>query len=71
MASFVTKPTVTITASVANTTSKIALSGITSNREITPDTAKTQIDKLLNVVGKSVITAGMLRTQTEEAVTNG
>lgn len=59
-----------ITAQVADSTEKVSINGVTAD-STTVENAKSQIDKLLNIVNKSVYTAGMTRTIIQEATENG
>ena len=59
--------TVKINAGITGSTNTISINGITS-QAFTPETAKTQIDKFLDIVGISVKTNKMKRIRTEEAV---
>lgn len=58
--------TAKITATLTGTTNRITFDGTTAETP-TPENAKAQIDKILDVVGKSVTTAKMTRTITQEA----
>ena len=58
--------TTRITAKYTGATTSISMNGITAG-ETTPENAKTQIDKILDIVSKSVTTTGMIRTITQEA----
>jgi len=51
---------------ISGTTSKITIDGATT-ASTTPENAKAQIDKILNIVGKAIDTTGMTRTITQEA----
>lgn len=59
--------TVKITATITNSNNTISINGITSSA-FTPETAKIQIDKFLDIIGVSVNTNKMKRIRTEEAV---
>lgn len=65
--------TVKITAPIADSSSaqKIAFDGITSDSQITPEEAETQINKIFSIVDKSVSSYGMTRTAVQEATDNG
>lgn len=64
------KPAATIKARVTGTEDFISVPG--TNPTSTPDDAKTQIDKILALVGdKTVDIDGMTRTRTAEAIDNG
>ena len=67
MAVFASKPTVTVAAYETGTNQKLSISGITSDLSVTPDTAATQINKFLDIVGRSVGTLKMERTVKQEA----
>lgn len=58
--------TAKITAPLSGTTSTITIDGVTSG-VTTPENAKAQIDKILNIVGKSVTTSKMKQIITKEA----
>jgi len=60
--------TVKITATLTNTTNKISFNGVTNDDNLTPETAQTQINKILAIVGTSVSTSGMTKTITQEAI---
>ena len=63
---FVGRGTAKITGKLTGTTSSVSISGVTAN-STTPENAKAQIDKFLDIVGQSISTSGMTRTITEEA----
>ena len=63
---FTTIQTAKITAMLTGTTNTLTIDGVTSG-ETTPENAKTQIDKILNIVGKSVVTTKMKQIITREA----
>ena len=65
---FQDKPTCTITSYFTGSTNKIALSGINPSDTITPSEAATEINKFLEIVGKSVTTTKMERSIKQEAV---
>ena len=62
--------TTKITSKHSTSTDKISIDGITAGN-ITPEYAAEQINKLLNIIGLSVVTTGMTRTITQEATDNG
>ena len=67
---FTQTPVATIKAKITGTTDSVSVQG--TNPTSTPENAKTQIDKILALVGtKTVSTAGMTRTRFEEALDNG
>ena len=63
---FTSKNAAKITAKITGETSKVYFDGVTT-ATITPENAKAQIDKIMQTVSKTVDTAGMTRTLTEEA----
>jgi len=63
---FTEKFTSKISAQVTGSTEKITLDGLTI-AATTPENAKAQMDKILNIVNKAVNTSGMIRTITQEA----
>ena len=64
------KPVATIKAKITGTDDSVSVPG--TNPTATPDNAKTQIDKVLAVVGNKTVTVeGMTRTRTAEVVDNG
>ena len=60
------KPVATLKAQSATSTDMFTIHGVTT-ATTTPDNAATQVNKILGIVGKSVITDKMTRTITEEA----
>lgn len=58
--------TTKITAKFSDSTNSIAIGGVTAGTT-TPENAKTQIDKITGIFGRSVTTTGMKRTITQEA----
>ena len=67
---FTQKPTAIIWAKDGDTGEFISIGGITTGTT-TPENAKAQLDKILGIAGKSVLTSGMTRIRTEEATDNG
>ena len=67
---FTEKATAKIQAQITGTTNTMTIAG-TNATETDPENAATQINKLLDVVGKSVTTSGMVKIVEQEAVTNG
>ena len=67
---FTAKPASIIWAKDATTGEYVTINGIT-REATTPETAVAQINKLLDIGGKSVTAAGMVRIGTEEAKDNG
>lgn len=65
MAAFVSKPTATIKANYLGSSDGINLGGVNPNVD-TQETAATQINKVLAVVGKSVTTDKMTLTIVKE-----
>ncbi len=67
---FDTKQSAVIRAQLSNSTSIISIDGCTT-ASTTPENAATQINKLLDVGGKSiVVNEKMYRSSTEEAINN-
>ena len=64
---FETKTVAKIQASLGDNSSTITVDGVTSENT-TPENAKAQIDKILGIVGKSVLTTNMKQIITKEAV---
>ena len=64
---FTEKETAKIQAMLSGSTSSITIDGVTSGA-ITPENAKAQIDKILGIVGRSVVTPKMKQIITKEAV---
>lgn len=58
--------TTKITAKFTDSTKTVSMAGITA-QATTPENAKEQMDKILNVIGLNVTTTGMKRTITQEA----
>ena len=67
---FTQKPTAIIWAKDGDTGEFVSIGGITTGNT-TPENAKAQLDKILGIAGKSVLTSGMTRIRTEEATDNG
>lgn len=63
---FTTKKTAKFSGKITDSTEKITIDGLTTS-DTTPENAKTQIDKILNIVNKKIDTTGMTRTITQEA----
>lgn len=59
--------TAKIQAMLSGSTSTVTIDGVTSG-VTTPENAKAQIDKILNIVGRSVVTSKMKQIITKEAV---
>lgn len=65
---FQTKSTATLSSVIGGGINRrISFSGVTTE-EITPENAKTQIDRVMAIVNLSVLTTGMTRSLVEEAV---
>ena len=64
---FSEKETAKIQAYLFGTTNTITVDGVTSGAT-TPENAKAQIDKILNIVGRSVSAAKMRQIITKEAI---
>lgn len=64
---FTTKEYAKIQAQMSDSTNTITIDGVTSG-ETTPENAKAQIDKILNIVGRAVATTKMKQIVTKEAV---
>lgn len=67
---FTEKPTAIIWAKDGDTGEFVSIGGITTGAT-TVENAKAQLDKILGIVGKSVLVDGMTRIRTEEATNNG
>lgn len=63
---FTAKSFAKIQAMLTGSTSTLTIDGVTSG-ETTPENAKAQIDKILDIVGKSVVTTKMKQIITREA----
>ena len=68
---FVTKPVAKIQANLSDNFSTITVDGITADDTLTETTATTEINKVLDIVGKAVTSTGMKRILTQEVSTNG
>ena len=67
---FEEKPVATIKAKIAgSTTEEISVGGVTTGTT-TVDNAVAQINKILDIAGKSVQAGGMIRVRIEEATEN-
>lgn len=64
---FQAKGVAKLTAKYTGSQNTVTFHGITTANDLTPETAKTQADKILTIVGRSCVTTGMTRTRTEEA----
>lgn len=63
---FTDKFTAKFSGKITGSTESITIDGATATAT-TPENAKAQIDKILNIVGKAIDTAKMTRTITQEA----
>jgi len=63
---FTDKITAKFSGKITGSTEKITIDGATV-ASTTPENAKAQIDKILDIVGKAIDTTGMTRTITQEA----
>lgn len=63
---FATKEYAKIQAQFSGSVNTITVDGVTSG-ETTPENAKAQIDKILNIIGRSVATTKMKHIITKEA----
>lgn len=68
---FVTKPVAKIQANLTGTTTSIVVDGITAADTLDETTATTEINKVLDVVGKEITSTGMKRILTQEVSNNG
>ena len=66
MAVFETKPTAKIQAQLSGSTSTTTIDGVTAAASLTAENSVTQINKVLAVVGKSVVKAGIKRIIIQE-----
>ena len=65
MSTFQTKPTATVTANWYGQSGSVNVAGVTSGN-VTLEDAATHLNTLLDVVGKSVSSDGMIRTLKQE-----
>lgn len=56
---FTGKNVAKITAQYSGNQNTVTFSGVTTDANLTPENAKAQIDKILAIVGRSCVTAGM------------
>ena len=70
MATFVSEPVAKIQAQYSGSTSTITIDGVTAADSLTADNSVTQINKVLDVVGKSVVKTGIKRIITQKEATN-
>lgn len=66
MATFVSEPTAKIQAQLSGSTSTITIDGVTAADSLTADNSVTQINKVLDVVGKAVVKTGIKRIITQK-----
>ena len=72
MAVFENKPTAKIQAYLSGTTTTTTIDGVTAAASLTAENSVSQINKVLDVVGKSVVKNGIKRIIVqEEATDNG
>lgn len=64
---FQAKGVAKLTAKYTGSQNTVTFHGITTANDLTPENAKAQADKILDLVGRSCATSGMTRTRTEEA----
>ena len=70
MATFVSNPTAKIQAQLSGSTETITLAGITAADTLTAENSVTQMNKVLDVVGKTVVKTGIKRIITQEEASN-
>lgn len=70
MSTFVSEPVAKIQAQYSGSTSTITIDGVTAADSLTADNSVTQINKVLDVVGKSVVKTGIKRIITQKEATN-
>ena len=66
MGTFVSKPVAKIQAQLSGTTSTVTIDGITAAASLTAENSVTQINKVLDVVGKGVVKNGIKRIIVQE-----
>ena len=72
MAVFESKPVAKIQAQLSGTTTTTTIDGVTAAASLTAENSVTQINKVLDVVGKSIVKTGIKRIIVqEEATDNG
>ena len=72
MAVFESKPVAKIQAQLSGTTTTTTIDGVTAAASLTAENSVTQINKVLDVVGKSIVKNGIKRIIVqEEAANNG
>ena len=72
MGTFVNAPTAKIQAQLSGTTTTTTIDGVTAAASLTAENSVTQINKVLDVVGKSIVKNGIKRIIVqEEATSNG
>ncbi|MBR0060566.1 MAG: hypothetical protein IJP68_03710 [Selenomonadaceae bacterium] len=69
MGTFVSKPTAKIQATYSGSTSTVTIDGVTAAASLTAENSVTQINKVLDVVGKSVVKSGIKRIIVQEEAT--
>lgn len=66
MATFENKPVAKIQAQYSDSTSTVTIDGVTAAASLTAENSVTQINKVLDVVGKSVVKTGIKRIIVQE-----
>lgn len=66
MGTFQSKPTAKIQAQLSGSNSTINIDGVTAAASLTAENSVTQINKVLDVVGKSVVKTGIKRIIVQE-----
>lgn len=66
MGTFVSKPVAKIQAQLSGTTSTVTIDGVTAAASLTAENSVTQINKVLDVVGKGVVKTGIKRIIVQE-----
>ena len=70
MATFTTNPVAKIQAKLSGSTDTINIDGITAADSLTAESSVTEINKVLDVVGKSIVQTGIKRILTQEVSSN-
>ncbi len=65
MANFISRPTATIKANYSGQSGQLSVSGVTSGNTTLANAAQ-QINKILYIVNKGIVSDGMTRTITQE-----
>lgn len=66
MATFQSKPVAKIQAQLSGSTATTTIDGVTAAASLTAENSVTQINKILDVVGKSVVKSGIKRIIVQE-----